>query len=429
MEERISSDTGGRVPSSRPWGLPAVDMPESGPRMAPPPRHYPGRIRTDETNAFAHHTIRVRVPAILRGVLERNPSYDVRVVARVTELAEALELDATLPPLAGAAPGASEVRQALARRAGESWLHTDWFFAETYAYRQLVERAGFWQTGADPFLANKLEEYASAAHEAAFEQALAGSAAPDARLGELFGAGVFGNRIDLSFAASRERGLDAADDDLLVDEREHAVRLFFDRPGPLHVIADNAGTELTLDLVLIDFVIAVLSVPVVLHLKEHPTFVSDATCTDVSRFLAVDAAAPRSSVARACVARLAGALADGRLRLAAHPYWNGPESLWDMPAELARELATARLVLLKGDANYRRAVGDAVWPAEASFAAVTDYFPAPLLALRTLKSDPILGLEPGRAELLDRSDPTWRVNGKRGVACLGGERTALRRLE
>jgi uncharacterized protein with ATP-grasp and redox domains len=396
-----------------------------------PPLDYPGRIRTDLTNAFANHTMRVRVPAILRDVLARNATYHPALHAAVAELVEALERDAPLPPLAGSAPGADEVRRALARRAGETWLHTDWFFAETYAYRQLVERVCFWQTGIDPFFSNKRDEYASRAHEEAFERALSGSRARDERLAELFAAGVFGNRIDLSFAASREHGLEVAHDDLLVDDREGAVRLVLDGAGPIHVVADNAGTELTLDLVAIDFVLAELQVPVVLHVKEHPTFVSDATSADVRRFLGVDtevshtshgAPAPnaRSTAARACIARLGAALDDGRLRLRSHPYWNGPESLWELPAELGAELATARIVLLKGDANYRRAVGDAVWPADASFAAATSYFPAPLFALRTLKSDPILGLAPGRAEALERIDATWRVNGKRGVACLGG---------
>jgi hypothetical protein len=390
--------------------------------MPLPPR-YPGRIRTDETNPFAHHTMRVRVPAIVRAVLARNPEYDARVRAELAELAEALERDAPLPSLAGSAPGAAEVRQALASRAGESWLDTDWFFAETYAYRQLVERVRFWDTGIDPFLSYKREEYASATHEAAFERVLAGRKASDERLAELFAAGVFGNRIDLSFAASRVRGTEAAHDDLLVDERDRAVRLVLDGKGPLHVVADNAGTELTHDLVLIDFVLDALSIPVVLHLKVHPTFVSDATPADVRRFLAFDrdsTGTAHSAAARACLARLAAAVDDGRLALRSHPYWNGPESLWDLPVELADEFSTARLVLLKGDANYRRAVGDAVWPADASFAAVTSYFPAPLLALRTLKSDPVVGLEPGRAAELDREDPSWRVNGKRGVACLGG---------
>jgi Damage-control phosphatase ARMT1-like domain len=389
------------------------------------PPHYPGRIRTDTTNAFAHHTMRVRVPAIVRAVLERNSGFTPALTHAVAELAGELESDAPLPPLSGDAPGADAVRLALARRSGESWLGTDWFFAETYAYRQLVERVRFWDTARDPFSPNKCEEYASVAHATAFERALEGRPAPDERLAELFAAGVFGNRIDLSFSASRERGLEAADDDLLVDERTAAVRRFFDGTGPLHLIADNAGTELTLDLVLADFVVEKLGVPVVVHLKAHPTFVSDATVTDVRRFLGLmhgaPAPAPSTSGAARCVARLARAVTDGRVALRAHPYWNGPESLWSLPPELEAELAGARLVVLKGDANYRRALGDAVWPADAAFAAVTAYFPAPLLALRTLKSDPIVGLAPGRAESLDGTDASWRVNGKRGVASLGGK--------
>jgi hypothetical protein len=388
----------------------------------------PGRIRTDSTNPFAHHTMRVRVPAIVRGVIEHNPDYAPEIRAAVGALAHELESDADLPPLAGTAPGADEFRTALAARTGERWLGTDWFCAETYAYRQLIERVRFWATGRDPFLPNKREEYASEAHAEAFERALALGGPPDEHLAALFGSALFGNRIDLSFTASRERGLTTAHDDLLTDEREAAVRRFVDGTGPLHLIADNAGTELTLDLVLVDFVLRALSVPVVLHLKVHPTFVSDATPADVERFLQLgdDTLGPPSAAVGACLTRLAGAVRRGRLELAPHPFWNGPESLWDMPADLAARLAAARLVVLKGDANYRRAVGDAIWPTDAPFSEVTAYFPAPLLALRTLKSDPVVGLAPGRAAELDRIDPSWRVNGKRGVASLGGRLTPSR---
>ena len=391
--------------------------------MPEPPR-YPGRIRTDETNPFAHHTMRVRVPAILRNVLARNPDYAADIARAVEALALRLESDGALPPLGGAAPGAEAAREALARRAGERWLHTDWFFAETYAYRQLIERVRFWETLRDPFFAIKAEEYASPAHASAFEHTLALGGPRDERLHALFGAALFGNRIDLSFQASLERGLEAAHDDLLVDDRSAAVRLMLDGSGPLHLIVDNAGTELTLDLVLADFALHELGVPVVLHLKEHPTFVSDATVTDVRRFLGLHGepfVKALSSDARTCTGRLAEALGGGRLELAPHAFWNGPESLWALPAELAARFAGARLVVLKGDANYRRAVGDALWPAETPFVHVTAAFPAPLLALRTNKSDPIVGLAPGRAQALDGVDVGWRVNGKRGVACLGGK--------
>jgi hypothetical protein len=91
-----------------------------------------------------------------------------------------------------------------------------------------------------------------------------------------------------------------------------------------------------------------------------------------------------------------------------------------MPNDLETPFRAARLVVLKGDANYRRALNDALWPPETPFSDVLSYFPAPLLALRTLKSDAIVGLRPGQADELDRSDPAWRVNGKRGVASLAG---------
>jgi hypothetical protein len=37
------------------------------------------------------------------------------------------------------------------------------------------------------------------------------------------------------------------------------------------------------------------------------------------------------------------------------------------------------------------------------------------VCLRTMKSDPVLGLAPGLAEKLDGVDPEWRIDGRRGV--------------
>jgi hypothetical protein len=90
-----------------------------------------------------------------------------------------------------------------------------------------------------------------------------------------------------------------------------------------------------------------------------------------------------------------------------------------MPDDLYGDLASADLVIAKGDANYRRLVGDAHWPPTASFRRATAYFPAPLVTLRTLKSELILGLRVGDAERLQALDPQWRVNGKRGVVQAG----------
>ncbi|RME80999.1 MAG: protein-glutamate O-methyltransferase family protein, partial [Caldilineae bacterium] len=43
------------------------------------------------------------------------------------------------------------------------------------------------------------------------------------------------------------------------------------------------------------------------------------------------------------------------------------------------------------------------------------YFPAALVALRTLKGEHLLGLPEGLEEKLQEQDPDWLVNGRRGV--------------
>lgn len=45
------------------------------------------------------------------------------------------------------------------------------------------------------------------------------------------------------------------------------------------------------------------------------------------------------------------------------------------------------MVFVKGDANYRRLIGDRLWPTDTPFSDVAGYFPARLCALRTLKAE------------------------------------------
>jgi hypothetical protein len=389
------------------------------------PPGLPARIRTDASYPFAHHTMKVRVPDILDAVRTNNPDYGARAMALLTELASALRADLPLPEIDPSGPHAESWARALATRAGESWLATDWFFAENYAYRLACDAVGFWQTGRDPFRPIKRAEYRSAELLAALDAAAATGGTPRERLSGLLLCAVFGNRIDLSFAASRERGVLASFDDLLIDEREDALDALSQGSGPVHIVLDNAGTELSIDLVLVSCLLEQLGKSVVLHVKTHPCFVSDAIAADVHWLLEGDDIDARrlwqnaSREARRCRQVAREALGKS-LRLASHPFWNSAGSLWEAPADLALELASAGSCLLKGDALYRRALGDALWPADTPTRIATGYFAAPLLLLRTLKSDPIVGLGTGQAEALDRIDARWRVNGQRGIAAFGG---------
>jgi hypothetical protein len=152
---------------------------------------------------------------------------------------------------------------------------------------------------------------------------------------------------------------------------------------------------------------------VTVHLKMQPVFVSDALPKDVWQLL--ERMRARGGEATRLADRLIAHFVAGRLVLAPDPFWSGPRFLWDAPAHLRDALGAATLTIFKGDANYRRVVGDAAWPAAEPFASACTAYAAPLVCLRTMKSDSVLGLPPGTAERLDASEPRWRIDGRYGV--------------
>ncbi|MYD09516.1 MAG: protein-glutamate O-methyltransferase family protein [Chloroflexi bacterium] len=393
------------------------------------PISRPAPIRTDTSNAFANNTMRVRLPAIIDEVRALNPDYPGNIRDSLFELREALAAGA---PIAGldpeAAPDHAEWAAAIERQreivGGEpSWHNAEWFFAETYAYRCLIEAVRWRETGRDPFLPKKLEELHSDALWNLLERAWRPLDSPEEELRRAVEFALWGNRIDLSYAPSNERGAEISADDLLVDDRDSLAAYLsqsrvsptgFQGGDPVYIVADNAGSELAMDLVLAECLLRHVTPWVVICLKSHPTFVSDATPEDV--WLLLDAMQTRGGTSATLAKRLRNRWSSGQLRFLPHPYWNSSHFLWAMPPDLERPLQQARMVIIKGDANYRRAVGDAIWPAHTPFADVLNYVDAPVLCLRTLKSDPVVGLPSAEtAAALDRVDPTWRVNGKRGV--------------
>jgi hypothetical protein len=178
------------------------------------------------------------------------------------------------------------------------------------------------------------------------------------------------------------------------------------------ILLDNAGYELVTDLALADFLLASgRSAQVVLHAKCYPVFVSDALENDILDtldFLVLEGHAET----RAMAVRLRTGLLADRLVIRCHPFWTSPLPAWEMPADLQQELAGSTLLIAKGDANYRRLLGDRHWAQELPFSAVVDYFTCGVLALRTLKSEIAVGVP---AERVPTGDADWMINGRWGL--------------
>ena len=376
----------------------------------------PAPIRTDHTNAFANHTMRVRVPETIQTTLDTNPHFPPSIQDALARLRDAIGGDAPIQPVSLPAPDYDAWVALHAPYAGDTWHHTEWFFAEVYTYRLIIEAVRWWETALDPFAPIKAAEETSPDLWTMIAEALetfTPALPPAERIGGLLHRALWSNRIDLSYKWALERGMTVGEDDLLVDHSAAAVEHLLGSDAPVHLVADNYGRELAMDLVLLDALLDVRPGPVLLHLKQYPTFVSDATLPDTQRFLGMLAA--RSGPTRALGQRLTAALEEGRLRLAPDPYWNSTRLLSDLPPRLRALFGRAGLVIFKGDLNYRRVVGDAIWPEEAAFADAVRGFPAPLVALRAMKSDPLVGLPVGLAARLDALDPDWHWNGRYGL--------------
>jgi hypothetical protein len=365
--------------------------------------------------------MRVRVPKILEDVVRRNADASPAVKRAVEALAESIRANAPMPPLAFPSPDeeewAGEIESA-------GWLASTWFVSECYVYRCLMSCVRYWETSRDPFGPAKRDELAS---DGLWQGVVASLGVqpsdPRERVSALLERALWGNRVDLSYAVGSAFGAHGATEDLLADDRSWAAEALLAAGGDVHVVTDNTGSELSMDLVLADTLVSVAGARVSLHVKMHPMFVSDAIERDVWDL--VGAMRERGGPAAELASRLGRAFDEERFRVLPDFFWNGPRFLWRRPERLARELDVATVVVFKGDANYRRVVGDAIWPDGATFADATAYFPAPLLCLRTMKSDALVGIPASRVADLDRVDPEWRINGRRGLIQGRAERLQL----
>lgn len=296
-------------------------------------------------------------------------------------------------------------------------------WAENYFYRRLLDATGYYRPGPwhgiDPFRPMKLAELASETFRADLDwyEGLAG-APPERQDAALLSAALWGNRADLGFqllapASGGDGGADVPA--LLADESGAmwSILAAAESPGLL-VVTDNTARELVPDLLLADHLLAADRVAEVsLHVKPAPYFVSDATASDLTdcvRWLTA-----QSGRLGEAGRRLWSAAAAGRLVIWTHPFYCAPLHYYDMPDDLVARFGGATLTIMKGDLNYRRLVGDRHWPATTPFADLTAYFPGPVTALRTVKSELAAGLDAATVTSLDRSGRPWRIIGEYAV--------------
>ncbi|XP_038071821.1 damage-control phosphatase ARMT1-like [Patiria miniata] len=422
----------------------------------------PQRLSAKFKGSFAYYTIRDRLPVILTRVVDTVYTYRIKatqqygeegardcksIVASLAKLRNEMQTDKPILPLVSDKDEDSEIWQRYLeeetqRNSGQppSWFQSPWLYFECYMYRRMVDyiRQSKHLKSFDPFREMKdtaLEKSQDAL--VILAKYLDSTSDENGNVYNLFAEfiqiALWGNKCDLSISAGVENSqkisplsqLKVLKDKILVDDteklwqvlqkaREHKAENGRVR---LDIVLDNAGFELFTDLCLAEFALRTVDV-VVMHDKDMPWFVSDVGHSDFKHtldFLERHENEFLQSLGQKWTQRLQ----DGSWILQGHPFWTTPHDFSEMRSvspELHAELSNSDLILLKGDLNYRKLVGDRQWEHTVPYAeALCGFHPAPHCALRTSKADVIVGLEEGVSEQIEAGDKDWMLDGKYAV--------------
>jgi uncharacterized protein with ATP-grasp and redox domains len=382
----------------------------------------PSLLMTSEEGSFAQGTIRNRKPQILRQVLA-DMNYPPEITAALDAFGQEIQTQ-KMRPLVKATGQADEWNHMLSLLGEPRWLDAPWYFAEVFFYRRLMEAVRYYQPGpwhlVDPFHPQKVRQTQSdlSAFAEMWNQIL--SIDLSERFEVLLHSALWGNRTDLSnftMGAGATGGLAVSEEQhrILIDHTADVHRLL--QPGVLRVdfINDNAGSDLIFDLALAAFLIEHgFARQIVMHLKAQPFFVSDAMPADAQITIDQMQTHPDQAV-RELGRQLAGCQESGCLIFLSDPFWNSFYFFTELLPHIQSELERSDLIIIKGDANYRRVIEDRHWPHTSRVEEINHALPRPFLLLRTLKAELMAGLEPGRSEELFAEDPDWLTNGVRGV--------------
>lgn len=387
--------------------------------MIPIKTNLPERISA-ATSRFAAFTFEKRFPFIIHQIKTDN---------QLTASQEA-ELDKLEKEIKdGVVPRRQDVfypedwsfwEKFLTTRAGKSYVEIPFYEAEAYIYYRIIRIMDYGHSGLDPF--EKLKSDGLKDHrgfvETLAKEHMQRSAIFDADyFTSLLNASLWANSADLSQLETNDALTNSAfREKLVINDADKLNTLIAASPAKeVDFVADNAGIELVSDLFLMDYLLNTCRVSRVnLHLKKYPIFVSDATIPDVLSHLEILRGFQTQPILQ-FIDRLESYRQQGRLNLRSHSFWNSPCHFTELPEGITQGFDEHTLLIIKGDANYRRLFEDRHWSYTTPVANKLAYLDRPCCSIRTLKSEIILGLSDNKVESLFSEDKNWLTNGRYGL--------------
>ncbi len=378
----------------------------------------PPFIMTSEENSFARETIASRKPLVIDQILADNEypasiqeallNFKDELVSGQIRLLEEKTVDKPIWD--------HDIRPWL----GKTWLEIPWYLAEAYFFRRVLEATGYFQPGPwrhmDPYTQLKQKEFTNALPQFVTVYSLAKcDNSPEGFYQAVINA-LWGNQADLSNLDKDFSASSGSPKRLLKDDGNEALTFLQERPSRLAYCLDNIGKELYFDLALMDYLLNNnFACCITVFLKNQPFFVSDVMPADFEQALDRLSGSSENSIQQ-LAHRIRNAVQEGKINLEAPPFLTTGRMYRQLPTDLKTQLAQFDLIILKGDVNYRRLVGDRHWDPTTLVGRAAGYFPTAFLSLRTLKSELAVGLTQEQVAWLEtNAEPDWMINGNWGL--------------
>lgn len=409
--------------------------------------------------SFAYHTVKERIPRIItqtidtlcrslaKITLERGDEAgkELReIISKMSKFKYEIQTNKTFEPISRLDISAQFyndlLNEEISKNGGCTYFTAVWLHTECYVYRRLRE---FFQLSKvlntyDPFLTAKQDSaYGALGATLRLAEALFNTIRTmdtvnkKAEFINLLKLSLWGNKCDLSLSNGEVVKMDELSNSELTEMLDSFILSDHSRTvwnlasevsvkNTIDIVLDNAGYELFTDLCLADFLItAKLVERVRFHCKDMPWFVSDVTVPDFHWTINQMLASSTYERLEFFSNRWAEYLNSDVWILETHYFWTLPVEFTQMrkvAPDLYSQLTDSKIVIFKGDLNYRKLYGEINWeyttPTEK---ALQGFHPAPVCSLRTIKADLVCGLEKGVAEKADETDPNWKTNGNFGL--------------
>eukprot|EP00730_Choanoeca_flexa_P017834 TRINITY_DN8626_c0_g2_i4.p1 TRINITY_DN8626_c0_g2~~TRINITY_DN8626_c0_g2_i4.p1 ORF type:complete len:436 (+),score=86.16 TRINITY_DN8626_c0_g2_i4:1-1308(+) len=412
---------------------------------------------------FATETLKTRMPTILTKAIDylyRHLHHLEEATVAPDELRKAqgaisilsklkyeMQTKKVMRDIDGNGPDAAQWNRALKEACtGEEnpkWWECTWLLSECYMYRRIHEACLSAELfrDLDPFQESK---------DTSFECSLEGIAAlgkfmlqecrriPDLAVRKqgfelMLQFSLWGNKSDLSLMADFDGStslshLQGGTKDHLADQLHRILTYDFEavwqrvaqcKDDRIDIVLDNSGFEVFCDLCLADWLTqAGYASEIRLHGKAFPWFVSDVTESDLT-FVVSQLCKSEEAALKSLGIRWREYIKNKTWVFEQHPFWTFPDPYWrmqELAPDLYRSLAASKLVIFKGDLNYRKLVGDLEWPHDTAFATSLQGFqPTAICALRALKCPTLAGVKKEAVARAQKESQDWMTTGEFAV--------------